>query len=306
LGGKLARTAEDRSAIADPRHVANVLVAAAVERWSKTAMLTPTEDPLQSGPILQDRLPHLPWIDPRTRRLPGILPVEGEDWLRTDGAYGPQMALRDRLIAERTGVVHALLPEGIPAAEELYTLTLDRLRRMPGFVVADGEVTRPDGVTVPLDPSAPLLTLGRLVQEDLCLMEKRGEEYALTGGILCFPASWTLAQKLGRSLTGIHDPVPIYDADIGKRVARLFDAIRPEQPLWRMNYLTYDDFVLHQPRREGERRPRPTDHVFIRCERQCLIRLPVTKAVVFTIHTYVVDAKAVTPEELSALRDAVH
>lgn len=265
-----------------------------------------TSGAMQDAPILQDRLPHLPWIDPRTRRLPGTLPVEGRDWLRQDEAYAAQMALRDRLVAKRTGVVHALLPEARPAADELYAVVLDWLRDAPGFAVEAASVRRPDGVTVVLDPGQPLLTLGRLVQEDLCLMESDGDEYWLTGGILCFPASWTLAQKLGRPLTGIHDTVPIYDADVAKRVARLFDAIRPEQPLWRMNYLTYDDFVLHQPRREGERRPRPTDHVFIRSERQCLLRLPVTKAVVFTIHTYVVDARAVTQEELAALRAAVH
>jgi dimethylamine monooxygenase subunit A len=263
-------------------------------------------DTMQSAPILQDRLPHLPWIDPRTRRLPGILPVEGRDWLRQDEAYGPQMALRDRLIADRPAVVHALLPEARPAADELYRTVLDWLNRAPGFTVTADSVTRPDGIPVPLDPQNPLLTLGRLVQEDLCLMERAGEEYRLTGGILCFPASWTLAQKLGNPLTGIHHTVPVYDADIARRVARLFDAIRPEQPLWRMNYLTYDDFALHQPRREGEMRPRPTDHVFIRSERQCLLRLPVTGAVVFTIHSYVVDAATVTPDELAALRDAVH
>lgn len=263
-------------------------------------------NPMQSAPILQDRLPHLPWVDPRTRRLPGILPVEGRDWLRIDEAYAPQMALRDRLIAAQAPVVHALLPEARPAADELYEAVLDWLREAPGFTVSATSVTRPDGVTVPLDPTQPLLTLGRLVQEDLCLMEARGEEYVLTGGILCFPASWSLTQKLGRPMTSIHEPVPVYDADIAKRVARLFDAIRPEQALWRMNYLTYDDFVLHQPRVEGDKRPQPTDHVFIRCERQCLLRLPVTRAVVFTIHTYVVDAASVTPEELSALREAVH
>ena len=263
-------------------------------------------DPMQDQPILQDRLPHLPWIDPRTRRLPGILPVDGQDWLRIDEAYAPQMALRDRLIAALPDDVHALLPKARPAARELYAATLDWLRQAPGFAVGPGTVTRPDGISVPLDPTTPLLTLGRLLQEDLCLMEREGEEYVLTGGILCFPASWSLAQKLGRPLTGIHDPVPVYDADIAKRVARLFDAIRPEQPLWRMNYLTYDDFVLHQPRREGEKRPQPQGHVFIRCERQCLLRLPETKAVVFTIHTYVVDASSVTPDELAALREAVH
>ena len=60
------------------------------------------------------------------------------------------------------------------------------------------------------------------------------------------------------------------------------------------------------PRREGEKRPQPTDHTYIRCERQCLLRLPVTRAVVFTIHTYVVDADTVTQDELAALRAAVH
>ncbi len=263
-------------------------------------------DPMQDQPILQDRLPHLPWIDPRTRRLPGILPVEGRDWLRIDEAYAPQMALRDRLIAAHADRVHRLLPEARPAATELYRTALDWLRQTPGFTFTDTAATRPDGLAVPLDPDRPLLTLGRLLQEDLCLMERQGDEYALTGGILCFPASWTLAQKLGRPLTGIHDPVPVYDADIARRVARLFDAIRPDQPLWRMNYLTYDDFVLHQPRREGEQRPQPQGHVFIRCERQCLLRLPLTKAVVFTIHTYVVDAATVTPDDLAALREAVH
>lgn len=283
-----------------------MLVAAACPPWSKTAMPNPMQDAIQSGPILQDRLPHLPWIDPRTRRLPGILPVEGRDWLRLDEAYAPQMALRDRLIAGRPDVVHALIPEARPAAAELYAAILDWLHTAPGFTFGQGTVTRPDGLTVALDPANPLLTLGRLVQEDLCLMERQGEEYVLTGAILCFPASWSLSQKLGRPLTGIHAPVPTYDADLARRVARLFDAIRPEQPLWRMNYLTYDDFALHQPRREGEKRPQPQGHVFIRCERQCLLRLPITRAVVFTIHTYVVDASTVRPEDLVALREAVH
>jgi dimethylamine monooxygenase subunit A len=277
-------------------------VAAALSPWSKTAMA----QPMQDQPILQDRLPHLAWTDPRTRRLPGILPVEGQDWLRVDDAYAPQMALRDRLIVQQPKVVHALLPDARPVADELYATILDRLSTTPGFTLTRTTATRPDGITIDLDPTQPLLTLGRLVQEDLCLMQRQGEEYVLTGAILCFPASWTLTQKLGRPMTGIHAPVPVYDADIARRVARLFDAIRPEQPLWRMNYLTYDDFVLHQPRREGEKRPQPQGHVYIRSERQCLLRLAVTRAVVFTIHTYVVDAATVSPEDLAALREAVH
>lgn len=261
---------------------------------------------MQSEPILQERLPYVPWTDPRLVRLPGILPVEEDDWLRVDEAYSTQMALRDRLIAERRDSVHALLAEGEGAAEELLAVVLARLAGVPGYDVRGGVVTRPDGVAVAVDPAQPMVTLGRLVQEDLCLMQAEGAEYRLTGAILCFPASWTLAQKIGRPLLGIHDGVQPYTDDVARRVQRLFDAIRPEQPLWRMNFLTYDDYALHQPRLEGVRRPRPVQHKFIRCERQCLLRLPVSRAVVFSIHTYLVGADRFQPAELDALTLALH
>jgi hypothetical protein len=260
----------------------------------------------QPRPILQARLPFLPWMDPRTARLPGILPVEGEDWLRVDDAYAAQMAERARLIAAVPEVVHGLLPEARPAAEELYDRVLQRLSQEPGFRIGRDEALRPDGVTVALDRSAPLLTLGHLVQEDLCLMQQAGEESRLTGGILCFPASWSLRQKLGRAMVSIHEPVKPYDEGVARRVQRLFDAIRPEQALWRMNFLTYDDAELHQPRTEDQRRPRPVAHRYVRCERQCLLRLPVTRAVVFAIHTYVVAAETLTAEEHAALLATMH
>lgn len=263
-------------------------------------------DPMQDQPILQDRLPLHPWEHPATRRLPGIQPVQGRDWLRVDEAYAPQMALRDRLIAGQPEVVHALLPEARPAADELYATILTWLGDEPGFTLTDREVTRPDGVTVALDPAQPLLTLGRLVQQDLCLMQAKGSEYDLTAAILCFPASWTLTQKLGRPMTGIHQPVEIYDETLAARVHRLFTAIKPDQPLWRMNFFTYDSFHLHHPRVEGDWRRQPTGRSYVRCERQTLLRLPETQAVLFAIHTIVVDATQLSAEDYAALREAMH
>lgn len=258
-----------------------------------------------SEPILQSRLPFLPWMDPRTARLPGVLPLDLQDWVGIDDAFAGQMAERDRLIADKPDAVHALLAEARPAADELYALLLAKVAALPGYRCAQGAVTRPDGVTVALDAEQPLRTLGRLVQEDLCLMQAGEAGHRLTGAILCFPASWTLAQKLGRPLLSIHESVAPYTDDVGRRVQRMFDAIRPDQPLWRMNYLTYDDAALHQPRLEGQRRPRPEGHFFVRCERQCFIRLPQTRAVVFSIHSYVVRAETLTPAELTALRAAL-
>lgn len=255
-------------------------------------------------PVLQRRLPQMPWMQPATARLPGIQPVAPGDWLRVDEAYAGQMAERDRLISGIPHAVHALRSEAEPASQELLDLVLTQLPAL-GHTVGETTVTRPDGVTVALDRSAPLLTLGRLVQEDFCIHLADGAEHALMGAILCFPASWTLAEKIGKPLTAIHTPVQPYDAAMAARVQRLFDAIRPEQPLWRANALLYEDPTLHQPRREGEERPRPQSRNYLRSERQCLLRLAKTCAVVFSIHTTIVHVDDVDPQALAAFR-ALH
>ena len=254
-------------------------------------------------PILQSHLPYAPWMHASTSRLPGVLPLAGVDWTTVDDAFVGQMAERDRLIKVAPHKVHALQDRAIPAARELYDTLLVALRKRAGYTISETSAQRPDGAVVPLDPAAPLLTLGRLIQEDLCVLEHHDGEHVLTGAILCFPASWTLAQKLGAPMTRIHAPVAPYDADIAKRVQRMFDVIRPEQPLWRANSLIYDDPTLHQPRLEGARRPRPVANTYARSERQCFVRLPQTRAVVFAIHTYVVLMTALAPDVAQGLRD---
>lgn len=237
--------------------------------------------------ILQKSVPHIVWTDPKLSRLPGVLPLTDGTWISVDEAYAGQMAERDRLIATQPEAVHAMTEAARPAADELYRLILARLAETEGYRVGAAEVRRPDGVVVPLDPELPLLTLGRLVQEDLCLMERQGEEYILSGAVLCFPASWALDQKIGRGLIGIHAPVAHYSEDLARRVARMFDLIREGQPLFRMNALVYTDPTLHQPRREGDPRVDRRGGRYLRSERQCLLRLPESRAVLFSIHTYV-------------------
>ncbi|MDP2085704.1 MAG: DUF3445 domain-containing protein [Gemmobacter sp.] len=256
-------------------------------------------------PVLQKRLPQMPWMAPATARLPGIQPVAPGDWLRVDEAFEGQMAERDRLIAQSPDRVHGLMPAAAPAAQELLDRVLAELPALGDYIVGRGAVIRPDGVAVALDRAAPLLTLGRLVQEDFCIHTREGAEHAMTGAILCFPASWTLAQKLGRPLTGIHTPVAVYDAGLAARVQRMFDAVRVDQPLWRANALLYEDPALHQPRLEAERRPKPAARTYLRSERQCLVRLERTQAVVFSIHTTIVHVDDVDPDALAAFR-ALH
>ncbi len=255
-------------------------------------------------PILQSTLPHPPWIDPVRWKLPGIQPLPLEDWLIRDEVYAEQMALRDSLITARERDVHALLPSARPAAEECFDAVLKALQTDPGYTFDGDKVTRPDGVAVVLDANRPLLTLGRLIQADLCLMEKGPEGHILTGAILCFPAYWTLAEKLGRTLPRIHTPVPSYDDDIARRVQRLFDALRPGELLWRANANLHPSSDLFTPKPEHEPEHRVThDRArFVRSERQVLRKLPKTEVVVFSIHTYMVPIECLPTEARETLR----
>jgi hypothetical protein len=256
--------------------------------------------------IFQDRLPVAPWMAGHTLRLPGTTPIAPADWLQRDEVFAAQMAYRDALVAERPDEVHALDPASRPAADELLALVLAHLAAAPGYVRDGDAMRRPDGVRVALD-GPPLLTAGRLVQEDLVLLEKPegAAEHRLVGAILCFPSNWTLRQKFGMPLGRIHRPVAAYDETVARRVQRLFDLLRPEAPLMRTNMLFYSDHDLFNPRAEFARHtPAAGTARFIRVERQTLLRLPQTGAVVFSIHTYMVRPEALTPEQRAAL-DAV-
>lgn len=253
--------------------------------------------------ILHQRLPVAPWMAPYTLRLPGTLPISIDDWLQRDEVFAAQMAQRDALIAAGVEVVHRITPEALAPADELLGLVLRQLANVPGYTRQAGGMRRPDGVVVPLEGS-PLSVAGRLVQEDLMVLQKPqgAAEHMLTGAILCFPSNWTLREKIGRPLSRIHLPVAAYDASMACRVQRLLDGLRPETPLMRANLLAYGMAELYNPRREFDRhRPAAGAERFIRVERQVLLRLPVTRAVVFSIHTYMVRPEALSPEQRAKL-----
>lgn len=258
---------------------------------------------VQPAPILQPALDYAPWRIPNGGRLPGTGPCAPADWLMQDAAHADQMALRDRLVEQEAARVFHAEPGASAALRELLDHVLDWLAARPDARVGADDVIRADGVTVPVDRARPLVTLGRLVQEDFCLLQPgEGGEHVLTAAVLCFPASWSLGEKAGRPLTGIHAPVASYDDLAARRVQRLFDALRPGAVLMRANCLAYRDFALFAPRTEGDRRPHAAgDAPYVRLERQTLRRLPDSGAVVFAIHTAMLRRAALDPADAAAL-----
>lgn len=218
--------------------------------------------------------------------LPGVAPLDDPgDWAAPDADFAAQMAERDRLIAARPSEVWRADASAAPAVEELAEITLDLLAARDDYAIGPDAIRRPDGVEVPrAGPALPML--GRLVQSDLCVMERPdgADEHVLTAAVVCFPANWRLAEKFLRPLSAIHAPVGDYDAGIARRVQRLFDGVRPGKPLWRANAHRYGDPSLHQPGRpEKAARTAP----WLRTERQVIQRLPRSGAALFAIRTRV-------------------
>jgi len=231
--------------------------------------------------------PLAPWADARLARKPGVMPLDPSEWLAPGADTERQMAQRRASIETARDTVLAGLPESEDAQAELCEA-----------VVAH------TGAAVPDDPS-PLGQVGRMVQEDFCLLQQRADEaeYRLTAAILCFPSRWSLAEKLGHPLTHIHGPVPDYTDDLARRVNRLFEGVRVGRPLWRANWTVHPTDELHQP--SGDWRQAGDGPLHIRVERQTFLRLPRSEAVVFGIRTYVDPLDALSDAQATALREAL-
>jgi dimethylamine monooxygenase subunit A len=243
-------------------------------------------------------------MDAMTRRLPGLQPLRLADFLIRDEAFAGQMARRDQLVTEKPEQVFVRTPEADAACGELLSFILRRLQGDTGYRVSDTEVVRPDGAVIPLGGAHPLFAAGRLVQQDLLVLLPRDGVHRLAAGFLAFPASWSLQEKMGRPLSSIHAPVARIEANLAARIERVLAHLRPGEPVWRANWLRYNDPELHQPRTEAERRPfEAAGPIWLRVERQALLKLVTDQAVVFSIHTYVVPFEALSPDQAASLSE---
>jgi hypothetical protein len=224
--------------------------------------------------------------------LPGTRPLDPAQWLQVNEAYAPQISEKARLLRDTPAQVLAHAPSLPHIAEEALAVCVAALGDMPMFEVGETWVKRPDGEIVSLVQD-PLLALGALLQEDICLLHRApGErEHKLCAALVCFPANWRLAEKLGHPITHIHTTVDSYDANIATRVQRLLDGVQIGRPIWRFNQVWYETADLFQPERLSELQvsERVGGFPFFRCERQSFVRLPKSGAIMFTIHTYVLE-----------------
>lgn len=227
-----------------------------------------------------------------------LRPMPFAEWIWPGETQAADLAEKAHLIATRPDEVFASLPQSEAAQAELLATLLAHLRdHLPEHysVEPDRVVVKAADRTIPLaTDEPPLQTAGRMVQEDFCLLQSDGAEndapYRLTAASLCFPTRWRLSEKIGHPLAAIHGPVPGYEAQIAAHVDRFFQVLKTDRPVQRANWSIVDDPALFQPTGHGRSEARHNvsakalcDRLWFRTERQTLLRLTKTGAVVFGI-----------------------
>ena len=121
-------------------------------------------------------------------------------------------------------------------------------------------------------------------------MEMRDGAWTNTALCLCSPTFFSANDAIGKSLFGLHRPVPGGDPGLGGRISRVFSLLRDELVLERHNWTVQWSDARYTPDgtplRNAARAAalvEAQDALHVRVERQTIRRLPQTGAVLFTI-----------------------
>jgi dimethylamine monooxygenase subunit A len=241
---------------------------------------------------------YLPFSSPRWHLKLGLQPLKLEEWIEIDQELSDCLRLKAELLHDRRSEVFGGLPGSEAAQREVLNLLLEHLpQRFPEvYQLEFDRITnlQTQQIWRISDFAAqPLELAGRLVQEDLCLIQPRAEGYVLTAGSVCFPFNWWFPEKLGLPLVQIHAPVPEYDTKLNRPVNKVFDRLQLAHPGYRLNWGLVDspDLCL------ANHQAKPLDstlsenaighQLWIRVERQTLRRLAQMNHILFTIRTYI-------------------
>ncbi|HEX6860852.1 MAG TPA: heme-dependent oxidative N-demethylase subunit alpha family protein [Caulobacteraceae bacterium] len=222
---------------------------------------------------------HAPWAEAPGDFAIGLAPIEEADWL--EGGEADPAARKDPLFETARGLVWAETEGSRPAQAEVLAM-VERATGLTG-----------DGALPPLYAAA------RLVSDDLCVMERRDGGWTLTALSLSAPTFFTAKESVGKSLSGLHGPVPGFEDRFLTRVGRIFDGLRPDLILQRRNWTVLNTGELHTPdpapvRARIPNITDPASELHVRVERQTLRRLP-SGGALFTIRVW--------SHPLAALRD---
>ena len=135
-------------------------------------------------------------------------------------------------------------------------------------------------------PELSLEALGRALEPDFVLLLPSSNGPVVVGGVVCFPSSWALPEKMGCTLEETHGPVPALNPQLGERIRTALDRLAPGLAWERENWgLARDGNRNHHPHRPRKRLDATVERneLWLRVEHQVLYRLPQTGGLLFGI-----------------------
>ncbi len=197
-----------------------------------------------------------------------------DDFYRPSQLDSSGLIDRSRLLSENRSECLTYLPDAAESIAEAHQLFVD-LKLVPSPLVAD--------------PEQSLLTLGRALEADIILLRIKEDQPTIIGGVVCFPTGWRLPDKLGRHLLDIHDVVPQLNAELGTRMHRFLEGLKPgvswERANWGLSASAQLNLnpILGYPRLTQDTR---IEEIYMRVESQSLTVLPIGEAILFGIRIH--------------------
>jgi len=229
----------------------------------------------------------------------GLQQLDLQDWIEIDRNLLAYLAEKQRLFALHADRILVEEPGTRDGQKEVLDLLSTHLvEHYPDIYSRDGENIKIAGWDKPVslgETDIPHLHgAASLVQEDLVLMRKDEQRgWHLAAASLSFPSSWTLLEKFGRSMDDIHAPVPDFGAGTRNAglITRMFDNLRPDRSVQRMNWSLQPDGNLYHPLASHQKGARYTEEdiaaqSYVRVERQTLRKLPASGDILFTVRIY--------------------
>jgi dimethylamine monooxygenase subunit A len=198
------------------------------------------------------------------------------------------------------------LPCSLAAQHELRERVVAHLAAdYPNYFLRSGAVLRSlvDDARYDLQDQSiePLLQMSKFVEEDFMLIQEVEGTPTITAASNAYSSSGRLVASVGKDVEWAHEPVPQLSAKLGSRIDRIIGSIHADTPCERFNWQLTPMSTKFFPHKAHDanadamrdicdtlsRNPqRAQELLWIRVERQTLSRLPESRAVAFTLHTF--------------------
>jgi hypothetical protein len=236
----------------------------------------------------------------------GLGPVRKSEWIQFCPRHADNMReKRSRLSAQRD-CYYRTLPESLNAQRELRDRVVAHLAtdHADRYALAGSTLTsRHESLAWHLDDPhvEPLRQLSDVIEEDFMLLQELDGVMCITASSNAYSSSGRLVSAVGQTVHWAHIPVPTLSDKLGVRIDRVLSSVHEDTPCERFNWQVTPMATLffpHDPHRANAnamhavrdalcREPaRAGELLFIRVERQTLSRLPASRAVAFSLHTY--------------------